>query len=473
MPSDFAISLRNVTKEYRLHGSQTDQLIDVLGLQRVGIKPRASVTKFTALRDISLDVPHGHRVGIIGRNGAGKTTLLKLICGNFSPTSGQVEVNGTVQALMSVGLGFHPDYTGRQNIEAALHYNGLTKEEYETAISGIIDFCELGEFLDQPFKTYSLGMQARLMFAAATAIQPDILIVDEVLGAGDAYFVAKSKRRVEALVNSGCTMLLVSHSMSQVLELCDEAIWVDKGEIRMKGESFLVVKAYEEHLHGPVSRVSLTIERGAAANESHKTSQDVALDDAKLQSEKSEIFLQEPAFKPHADSMAISADSPADEMNFVARGGISRWQSEIGVKITGFSIFTENGPTNDLVCLRPAKIVMHLVGELDQKFALRYGILISDLLGRNVSVIYSPIDRFSICRGQARKVVLGFNPLQLGPGEYTLGISVLEGTELEYINQARRLDLLGRSFEFSVRLPDTLGVLSCALLHSAEWQFSQ
>jgi len=472
MPSDLAISLKNVTKQYRLHGSQADQLIDVLGLQRFGIRPRATVSTFTALQDISLNVPHGQRVGIIGRNGAGKTTLLKLICGNFSPTSGEIEVNGTVQALMNVGLGFHPDYTGRQNIEASLHYNGLANNAYETAISEIIDFCELGEFLDQPFKTYSLGMQARLMFAAATAIRPDILIVDEVLGAGDAYFVAKSKRRVEKLVQSGCTMLLVSHSMSQVLELCEEAVWIDKGKIHMQGESFLVVKAYEEHLHGPVSGVSVSIGRGAAELGRDKARGEGISNETKPGRAKSELLLQEPAFKPHASSTAISVDSSIDEMKWVARGGISRWQSEPGVKVCGFSIHTEKGETNELVCLSPAIIVIHLAAELDQDFVLRYGVLISDPLGRNVTVIYSPIDRFSICRGHTRKVVIGFNPLQLGPGEYTLGISVLEGTPLEYINQARRFDLLGRSFEFSVRLPDTLGVLNCALLHSAEWEFS-
>ncbi len=127
--NNIAISLRNISKIYRLHGSQKDQLIDVLGLQRFGIKPKSQSKSFSALSNINLDVPKGHRIGIIGRNGAGKTTLLKLICGNFMPTSGEIEVNGNVQALMSVGLGFHPEYTGRENIEGSLQYNGLTKSD--------------------------------------------------------------------------------------------------------------------------------------------------------------------------------------------------------------------------------------------------------------------------------------------------------------------------------------------------------
>lgn len=468
-----AICLRDVSKVYKLHGSQRDQLIDVLGLQRFGLKPHTTPKEFAALSDVSLEVPRGQRIGIVGRNGAGKTTLLKLICGNFAPTRGEVEVNGSVQALMNVGLGFHPEYTGRENVEASLQYNGLTKADYREAMDGIIDFCELGDFLDQPFKTYSLGMQARLMFAAATAIRPDILIVDEVLGAGDAYFVAKSKQRVEKLVNSGCTMLLVSHSMSQVLELCQEAIWMDQGRVRMKGDAFVVVKAYEEYLHGPINRLPSAIpvlpapEPGVteypAAGDPHPADADT----------QNAVCFQAPYFQPHAQRLTLPDEAARDEMAFVARGGVSRWQSEVGVKVCGLTFVTARGQCNELVSLQPAKVVMHLVGEVAQRFSLRYGLLISDPMGRNVAVIYSPVDEFSITPGQTRKVAIGFNPLQLGPGEYTLGISVLEATELERVNQARRYDLLGRSFEFSVKLPDSLGALNCSVLHTAEWEFSK
>ena len=426
------------------------------------------------MNDISLDVPRGHRIGIVGRNGAGKTTLLKLICGNFAPTSGDVEVNGTVQALMNIGLGFHPEFTGRENVESSLQYNGLDRSEYQQALDGIIEFCELGDFLDQPFKSYSLGMQARLMFAAATAIKPDILIVDEVLGAGDAYFVAKSKKRVQKLVNSGCTMLLVSHSMGQVLELCDEAIWIEHGQIRMKGEAFLVVKAYEEYLHGPVSRINLpAIAIGASSEKQQDESPaDTGVSFESLSVPSSDLALQDPPFRPNASPLSLPDNTEIDAMKFVARGGLSRWESEVGVKICGFSLVTEKGETNQLVCLRPAKVVLHLVAEVEQAFSLRYGILISDAMGRSVSVIYSPIDQFSSLPGQTRKIEMALNPLQIGPGEYTIGISVLQSTDLESVNHAKRYDLVGRSFEFSVILPDTLGALQSALLHSAEWKFS-
>src|ERR1700721_49278 len=173
---------------------------------------------------LGFKIERGRRTGPIGRNGAGKTTLLKLISGNFRPSVGRVAVSGSVQALMTMGQGFHPDYTGRENIQASLHYNGLSQAEVAEAFEEVIDFCELGPFLEQPFKTYSSGMQSRLMFATATAIRPDILVIDGVLAAGDAYFLAKSKQRVDKIIANGCTLLLVSHSMQQVLELCDEAI---------------------------------------------------------------------------------------------------------------------------------------------------------------------------------------------------------------------------------------------------------
>lgn len=472
-----AIRIQNVSKIYRLHGSQSDQLIDVLGLQRFGFKTKTPAKEFAALSDISLDVPRGHRIGIVGRNGAGKTTLLKLICGNFAPTQGEVEVNGTVQALMNIGLGFHPEYTGRENVEASLQYNGLGRDEYQQAMDGIIEFCELGDFLDQPFKTYSLGMQARLMFAAATAIRPDILIVDEVLGAGDAYFVAKSKTRVEKLVSSGCTMLLVSHSMQQVLELCDEAIWLDQGRIRMHDEAFLVVKAYEESLYGPIKRVGSKLDNPSPfADEQKKGGGDVSVGETSVPRRlelPEEILLQDPWFLPHSETPVLPLLVENDKFDFVAPGGISRWESEMGLKICGFTVATERGRTNKLVSMRPAKFVISVLAERAGPFDCRYGIAIDNHLGHCMSRIFSPPDRFEAVEGEVRRIEMMLNPTQIGPGDYTVGISVLSNTPLEHLNDACRYDLLSRSFKISVELPDSLSITGATFIHSAEWRFSQ
>jgi lipopolysaccharide transport system ATP-binding protein len=483
MHEPLAIRLQNVSKIYKLHGSQRDQLIDVLGLQRFGIKTKTPFKEFSALSDISLEVPRGHRIGIVGRNGAGKTTLLKLICGNFAPTSGDVEVNGTVQALMDIGLGFHPEYTGRENVEASLQYNGIARDEYQKAMGEIIDFCELGDFLDQPFKTYSLGMQARLMFASATAIKPDILIVDEVLSAGDAYFVAKSKTRVESMISAGCTMLLVSHSMQQVLELCDEAIWMEQGSIKMKGESLLVVKAYEESLHGRMKALigSTVPEQSASADKSvQSTPRHESGMPARMVSSRergaitSELQLQKPVFFPHQFSWTFPELTESDRREFrhLARGGLSRWDSELGVKLAGFSIMTEQGIDNRLRVLHPAKFVLTLEAEVSGHYSCMYGIVLNDSLGNVAARIWSPSDEFDLLEGQSKQIEMLLNPVQLGPGEYTIGISVLESAPIEKLNTTRRFDLLARSFCCTVDMDESLTAASADFIHTAEWSFS-
>ena len=479
MRESLAISLQNVSKIYKLHHSQSDQLIDVLGLHRIGFKAKRPSKEFVALRNISMEVSRGHRIGIVGRNGAGKTTLLKLICGNFAATSGEVNVNGTVQALMNIGLGFHPEFTGRENVESSLQYNGLARDQYELAMEGIIEFCELGEYLDQPFKTYSLGMQARLMFAAATAIKPDILIVDEVLGAGDAYFVAKSKIRVQRMIEAGCTMLLVSHSMQQVLELCDEAIWIEQGTIKMRGESLVVVKAYEESLHGRMQSISPKVDEPAVLESDIRLMQDNIYDREILSHVSAEkrfslpqsIQFQVPQFIPHHRCPEFPPYKMDDLQSFrhVAPGGISRWDSEKSIKVSGFHILTERGFENHLRVLRPCKFILLLTAEVSRQFSCMYGIVLNDAFGNVAARIWSPPDVFKLQEGENKVVEMLLNPLQIGPGEYTIGISVLEATQIELLNKSPRYDLLGRSFICKVELDESLGAASANFVHSAEW----
>lgn len=243
------ISFEHVSKVYKLFGSRQQQVMDGIGLSRfLPASKRPKFGEFHALRAVSFSIKSGERVGIIGRNGAGKTTLLRLITQNFAPTRGRVKIDGSVQALMQLGLGFHPEFTGRENIVASLNYNGLVGSAFDEALAEVIEFVELGDFLDQPVKSYSLGMQARLQFAAATAIRPNILIVDEVLGAGDAYFAAKSAHRMKKLATSGCTLLLVSHATSEILRFCQRVIWIHQGAILMDGPALDVVRVYEAYI---------------------------------------------------------------------------------------------------------------------------------------------------------------------------------------------------------------------------------
>ena len=243
--SDVAIRLAGVGKMYKIFSSRGANLKDALGLPSVR---HGRYTEFWALRGIDFELREGDRLGIIGRNGAGKSTILKLITQNIAPTEGVVEVKGQVQALLEAGGGLHPEFTGEENINAALTFLGLSTMEIRLARDDIAEFTELGRFLSQPFKTYSLGMQARLAFAIATTIRPRILIIDEVLGAGDAYFFAKSSARMRELLESGAAVILVSHALDQIVRFCDETIWVDRGRTVMRGPSIEVVKAYEKFI---------------------------------------------------------------------------------------------------------------------------------------------------------------------------------------------------------------------------------
>lgn len=243
--SDLAIHLDNLGKMYKLYSRPMDKIIDALGARRWLPWRRAEFQPFWALRGVNVDIRKGERVGIVGRNGSGKSTMLKLIASTIAPTEGRVEVQGRVQALLELGTGFHPEFTGRQNIRASLTYLGFSSDAIQTHEEEIIDFAEVDEFIDQPIKTYSAGMYARLAFATATAIEPEILIIDEILGAGDAYFAGKCIERMYKLTEaSGATVLFVSHDLGSVQRLCNRVIWIDRGRIRMSGEPLETLKAY-------------------------------------------------------------------------------------------------------------------------------------------------------------------------------------------------------------------------------------
>ncbi|MEC1719148.1 ABC transporter ATP-binding protein [Schinkia azotoformans] len=244
--SNIAIEISELGKLYKLYNKPIDKILDVFNL---GFLSRNKYQEFWALKNINLSVKKGERIGIIGRNGAGKSTLLKSIIGGITPTEGNIKVNGNIQALMELGTGFHPEFSGRENIHASLAYLGLSPKEIKKLESEIIDFAELEGFIDQPIKTYSAGMYARLAFSTATAINPDILIIDEVLGAGDSYFASKSVDRMKKLTQeSGATVLFVSHDMSSVEMLCDRCIWIDRGRLKMDGPTPDVSKAYAQEV---------------------------------------------------------------------------------------------------------------------------------------------------------------------------------------------------------------------------------
>jgi ABC-type polysaccharide/polyol phosphate transport system ATPase subunit len=236
-----AIRLENVTKVFRLYDDPIrGPLKSLLFFWR---KDRYFRT-FTAVSNVSLTVKRGEVVGILGPNGSGKTTLLKVIAGLLPVNGGSVHVDGKVTALLALGVGVHPEFSGRENILFNGILLGLTKDEIFAKMADIVEFAEIGDFIDQPFRTYSSGMKARLLFAISMSAKPDIMIVDEALATGDTYFVKKCARRIRELVSSGATILFVSHNLHQIAELCDRAYLMSKGCIVGEGAPVKVIGEY-------------------------------------------------------------------------------------------------------------------------------------------------------------------------------------------------------------------------------------
>lgn len=247
MRDDVAISVQNVTMSFNLNKEKVDNLKEyVIKL----ISHKLEYKKFYALQNISFDVKKGEHLAILGFNGAGKSTLLKTIVGVYKPSSGKVEKQGVIAPLLELGAGFDPNYSGKENIFLYGAILGYTREYIQSKYDEIVEFSELGKFINVPLKNYSSGMRARLGFSIATAVEPDVLILDEVLSVGDAKFRTKSLKKVQSMFKKGVTVIFVSHSIEQVKAICDTAILLDHGEIIAKGDVEEVSDIYDKMTRG-------------------------------------------------------------------------------------------------------------------------------------------------------------------------------------------------------------------------------
>lgn len=257
MSSDeLSIRVEGLSKRYEIYAQPVDRLKQMIlpKVRRWANRPeRAHFREFWALRDVSFDVMRGETVGIVGRNGSGKSTLLQLICGTLTPTLGQVAVRGRVAALLELGSGFNPEFTGRENVYLNAAVLGLSRDEIDNRFDAIAAFADIGDFIEQPVKTYSSGMQVRLAFAVAINVDPEILVVDEALSVGDELFQRKCFARIEAIRDKGATILFVSHAATTVVDLCDRALLVDAGELLSTGKPKLIVSRYHKLLYAPAS----------------------------------------------------------------------------------------------------------------------------------------------------------------------------------------------------------------------------
>jgi ABC-type polysaccharide/polyol phosphate transport system ATPase subunit len=311
-----AIELTNVTKIYRRFGGKQFATLKSALLQRSILRDLSPSETFPALRGVSFQVPAGQTLGVIGRNGSGKSTALKLVAGITKPTSGTVNVKGRISALIELGAGFHPEISGRENVYINGIMLGLSRREIQRRFDEIVDFAELKEFIDEPVKNYSSGMYMRLGFAVAIHVDPDVLLVDEVLAVGDEGFTHKCLDKFGEFKRRNKTILLVTHSLGLVERFCDEALWLDHGEKRAQGDPARVIGAY-----------MTDVER--------QEEQFLATTDAK--------------HKQEADESAARSEGPVDAGDAAAdmmQASEGRWGSG-GVEITNVTLMADTGqPTH-------------------------------------------------------------------------------------------------------------------------------
>ncbi|MES2499603.1 MAG: ABC transporter ATP-binding protein [Pseudomonadota bacterium] len=268
--TDVAISVKNLSKCYQIYDNPRDRLKQFVipRVRRIaGRTNKQYFREFWALKDVSFEVKKGETVGIIGHNGSGKSTLLQLICGTLNPTSGSVQTHGRIAALLELGSGFNPEFTGRENVFLNATVLGLSQTEIDTRFDAILKFADIGDFIERPVKTYSSGMLVRLAFAVQASVDPDILIVDEALAVGDEKFQRKCFARLEDLKSKGSSILFVSHSPASIIELCDRTLFLDHGLRLMYDEAPKAIRAYQKLIYAPFDEQKKLVQEYRHADE--------------------------------------------------------------------------------------------------------------------------------------------------------------------------------------------------------------
>ncbi len=341
--NNIAIRVNSLSKCYQIYDTPRDRLKQfvVPRLQRMARQvPKQYFREFWALKDVSFEIKRGETVGIIGRNGSGKSTLLQMICGTLNPTSGGIQTNGRIAALLELGSGFNPQFTGRENVYMNAAVLGLSKEEVDARFDDIVAFADIGQFLEQPVKTYSSGMAVRLAFAVAINVDPEILIVDEALSVGDELFQRKCFSRIEAIRAKGATILFVSHSGRTIVELCDRAMLLDSGEKLAVGTPKQIVGRYQKLLYAPAGKREIIREQIRRSNAQWATHPNL-IEEATHEQQTSNAHTQEkqesfdPYLKPSStieyEAHGAYIKAPAiltlagEQVNNLVRGKIYRY----------------------------------------------------------------------------------------------------------------------------------------------------
>ena len=366
---DIAIKVSNLSKCYQIYNKPNDRLRQSIypRLQwLVGKQPKQYHREFWALKNVSFEIKKGETVGIIGRNGSGKSTLLQMICGMLNATTGSIQTHGRIAALLELGSGFNPEFTGRENVSMNGAILGLSQKEIETRYDHIVEFADIGEFIDQPVKIFSSGMLMRLAFATQTALDPDILIVDEALAVGDMSFQIKCFARMNQLREKGTTILFVSHSLSTVLSFCDRAVYLWRGE---------------QMAFGPVADVAKQYQRDCMAEKMVPRHSRVSVDDI--------LAERIPASDPSVvEAERLASVALGNRHNFLAAAGQGAREGSQTVTIESFVLVRDDGtpvesifPTEEITGCFLLKFNSNFDG------GIHFGITVHDKCGAPLMVI--------------------------------------------------------------------------------------
>jgi lipopolysaccharide transport system ATP-binding protein len=416
MSSDaIAIRVDNLSKCYPIYNTPRDRLKQFVAprLQRMaGITPKQYFREFWALKDVSFEIRKGETVGIIGRNGSGKSTLLQIICGTLHPSTGRIEVNGRVAALLELGSGFNPEFTGRENVYMNAGIMGLSRYETSARFSAIEAFAEIGDFVDQPVKTYSSGMLVRLAFAVIAHVDADILVIDEALSVGDVFFVQKCMRFLRKFMERG-TVLFVSHDTGAVLNLCETAIWLHKGRVQARGLPRTVTEKYLETLYetqqgpGAVPTQRETVSKPAASAPSRAPAERASSPD-------------------HRNSIELFTFDP-NGADFGKRG----------IDIRAAGLFDAAGNPLSWAAGGDAVSLRIQCRAAQSAFSPIVGFMVKDRLGQvifsdNTYVGYAhrPL---TLAAGEEFEARFDFQMPVMPQGDYVVAVAVAEGTQAEHV----------------------------------------
>jgi lipopolysaccharide transport system ATP-binding protein len=424
---EIVISVRNLTKTYPLYRKTSDRLKEVLCPWRV------QHTLFYALQDVSFDLFHGEHLGIIGVNGAGKSTLLQTLTGVLTPASGSITCNGSIAALLELGAGFNPDMTGRENIAFIVEMNGIQKRRIDEVINDIILFADIGQFIDQPVRTYSSGMFVRLAFAMNITVDPDILIIDEALAVGDVFFQQKCMRRMKGYRERG-TIIFVSHDIATVASLCSKVLWLEKGRVREYGYSKKVCDHYLASCHEAVGRQY----------------EDVPTEKAL---EGSNAVLAQATLPEIGGDKRLNALRFNPEERFDGHDGFGNMEGKI---LDAVLEDTHGRPFTVLNGGEDCRLKVYFsLSRLEERFLV--GFIIKDRLGQFVlgTNSFDEYGYFNIANAGVYGIVFAFDMPNLLSGDYTVALSLARGDCLNY----EQLCWVHDALHFSVRRHNDRGVL--------------